>query len=347
MKKISVPFLILLTPLFILVFSPEYGIRASEGRNYPFEFPLGLDPDVFRVPEDNPITAEKIELGKLLYFDPRLSADDTISCATCHHPQKGFSDGLPASKGINGQTGERNAPTVTNTAFNYFQFWDGRAPSLEEQAKGPIENPIEMGHTLEEAEAKIASIEGYQKYFKAAFGDEKVTIDRIAKAIATFERTVLSGNSPWDRYVYANEEDALSESAKRGLALFEGKAKCTRCHVGFNLTDGLFHNLGVGMDKDDPDMGRYEVTGEEKDKGAFKTPTLRDIQRTAPYMHDGSVETLEEVIELYDRGGEPNPWLDPKMEPLNLTEQEKADLLAFMKSLEGDWEPMEEPKLPQ
>ncbi len=318
---------------------------AESGRFY-FELPLGLDADYMQIPEDNPITPEKAELGKLLYFDKRLSRGGTVSCATCHDPNKGFTDQIPASIGIDEQVGTINAPTVLNSAYMFFQFWDGRAATLEEQAKGPIENPIEMGFTHEEAVAAITAIEGYKLYFKKAFGDEDITIDRIAKAIATFERTVLSGNSAWDRHTQLKDEAALSESAKRGLELFEGKARCTQCHVGFTLTDSLFHNLGVGMDAEDPDLGRFKVTGNEADKGAWKTPTLRDIQRTAPYMHDGSIETLEEVIELYDEGGEANPWLDPKMQPLNLTEQEEADLLAFMLSLEGDWEPTPEPELP-
>jgi cytochrome c peroxidase len=322
-------------------------VTATAADDLPFRVPLGVDMDAMNVPDDNPITKEKIELGKLLYFDTRLSKDGTVSCATCHDPSKGFTDQAPVSTGIDGQKGGRSAPTVINTAFNFFQFWDGREPTLEAQALGPIANPIEMGFTVEEATATIAGIEGYKPFFEAAFGDSAVTSDRIAKAIATFERTVLSGNSPWDRYVYAREKDALSESAARGLELFEGKARCTQCHVGFNLTDGVFHNLGVGMDADKPDLGRYDVTKKESDKGAFKTPTLRDLKKTAPYMHDGSVKTLMEVVELYNRGGEPNEWLDPKMQKLDLSDQEKADLVAFMESLEGDWEPMAPPQLPK
>jgi cytochrome c peroxidase len=299
-----------------------------------------------QIPEDNPLTAAKIELGRLLYFDTRLSADATVSCATCHSPDKGFTDQAPVSTGIRGQKGTRSAPTVLNSAFNFFQFWDGRAGSLEEQAGGPVENPVEMGNSHAKAGETIAGIEGYAPYFTKAFGDPKVDIDRITKAIASYERTVLSGNSAWDRYVDGDKK-ALSDSAARGLELFEGKALCTRCHVGFNLTDGLFHNLGVGMSADEPDLGRYEITKEEADKGAFKTPILRDLQRTAPYMHDGSVATLEEVIALYDRGGEKNPWLDAKMQPLGLSDEEKKDLLAFLNSLEGDWKfdaPTEFPK---
>lgn len=309
--------------------------------------PLGLDKDVFMVPDNNPITSERVELGKLLYFDKRLSADGSVSCTSCHNPKSGFADTGAVSKGIRGQEGVRNSPTCINTAFNIFQFWDGRAPSLEEQAKGPIQNPVEMGNTPEGAVKNISAVAGYKPYFVKAFGSEEVTFDRIAQAIAAYERTILSGNSAWDRFVYGGDKQALSPEAQRGLQLFEGKALCTRCHVGFNTTDGIFHNLGVGMNKPNPDFGRFVVTANEKDKGAFKTPTLRDIQKTAPYMHDGSQKTLEEVIEFYDKGGEPNPWLDPKVEPLKLTAQEKADLLAFLKSLEGDWTPESEPALPE
>jgi cytochrome c peroxidase len=342
-----------LVPMGIVASSWETAAVAGETSaaagedDLPISMPLGLDVDVFFVPEDNPMTPAKIELGKLLYFDPRLSVDNTVSCATCHDPKRGFTDQRPFSEGVDGKTGTRNSPTVINTAFGNFQFWDGRAPSLEEQAKGPIENPVEMAHTLEGARGKIAAIGGYRPYFVAAFGDAEVTVDRMANAIATYERTVLSGNSAWDRFVYGGDETALSPSAQRGLALFEGKANCTRCHIGFNLTDGLFHNIGVSMDSEDPDLGRYVVTQDEKDKGAFKTPTLRDIQKTAPYMHDGSVATLEEVMDLYVMGGESNPWLDSNMEELDLDDQEIADVLAFLRSLEGDWEPIDPPALPQ
>jgi len=327
----------------VAIFSGSLCAADNSGVTYP----LGLDPSVLQVPEDNPITPEKIELGKALYFDKRLSKDNTVSCASCHNPQKGYTDQQQFSDGIQRQKGGRNSPTVLNSAFSYFQFWDGRAATLEEQAVGPMANPVEMGHTLEGVTESVKKVAGYKPLFKAAFGDDEINIDRIAKAIATFERSVLSGNSAWDRFVYEDDPTALSESAQRGLKLFEGEALCTRCHVGFTLSDSLFHNLGVGMNKEKPDLGRYEITKDEKDKGAFKTPTLRDLQRTAPYMHDGSIETLEEVIELYNRGGEKNPWLDTKMQPLNLTAEQKADLLAFMLSLEGDWKPVEEPILPQ
>ena len=330
-----------------LLFLTQLSYAVEGGKSAGDSLPLGLDKDVYMVPDNNPITPEKVELGKLLYFDKRLSSDGTVSCAACHSPKAGFADPEPVSTGVGGQKGVRNSPTVINTAFNIFQFWDGREPSLEAQAKGPIQNPVEMANTPEGAVKNISAVAGYKPYFAKAFGSEEVTFDRIAEAIATFERTVLSGNSAWDRFVYGGDKQALSPEAQRGLELFQGKALCTRCHVGFNTTDGIFHNLGVGMNKPEPDLGRFVVTKNEKDKGAFKTPTLRDIQKTAPYMHDGSQKTLEEVIEFYDKGGEPNPWLDPKVEPLKLTAQEKADLLAFLKSLEGDWTPEPEPALPE
>jgi cytochrome c peroxidase len=340
MKK----FILILVVLYSLTALTAHVAFAEE--DYPI-LPLGLDRDQYLVPEDNPMTPAKVELGKRLYFDKRVSVDDSISCASCHVPDKGFADPRQFSAGVGGKLGNRNSPTVINTAFNLFQFWDGRAKSLEEQAVGPMANPVEMAHTLEGVEKRIAAIEGYKPYFRDAFGGEEVTIDRIAKAIASYERTVLSGNSAWDRFIYGGDKTALNESAQRGLTLFEGKALCTRCHVGFNLTDGIFHNLGVGMSAADPDLGRFNETKVEKDKGAFKTPTLRDISRTAPYMHDGSVKTLEEVVELYNKGGEPNTWLDTKMEPLNLTDSEKKDLVEFLKALDGDWAVPEEPRLPE
>ncbi|MBI5505035.1 MAG: c-type cytochrome [Deltaproteobacteria bacterium] len=303
----------------------------------PAPMPLGLQAGALRTPADNPITTDKVELGKLLFFDTRLSKDGTINCATCHAPEFGFAEPRKVSTGIGGAQGGRNAPTAINSGFSFFQFWDGRAPNLEEQAKGPIANPIEMGHTLEDATKAIASVPGYKPLFKAAFGDETVTTDRIAQAIASFERTLLSGNSAWDRFAVGHDESALSDSAKRGLRLFEGKAKCSLCHAGFSLSDGIFHNLGVGMAAAEPDLGRFKVTGQPADKGAFKTPTLRDISKTAPYMHDGSQATLEEVVDFYNKGGEANPTLDVKVVKLDLSAQDKADLVAFMKSLDGDW----------
>jgi cytochrome c peroxidase len=302
--------------------------------------PLGLVRIQF--PPDNPWSAEKAELGRLLYFDKRLSSDGTVSCATCHDPKFGFTDGAPVSTGIKGQKGGRSAPTVINRAYSVEQFWDGRAPTLEEQAKGPIANSIEMTTATDPAEAhqlvtaRLRKIPGYVLRFKAVFGVEDFNIDHVAKAIATFERAVLSGNSAYDRFK-AGDKSALSESAQRGLTLFRSNnARCDSCHEGINFTNGMFSNIGIGMDKPNPDLGRYNVTRNERDKGAFKTPTLRDIAATAPYMHDGSLKTLEEVVEHYNKGGIKNPWLHQDIRPLNLSEQDKKDLVAFLRSLSGE-----------
>lgn len=329
---------------YIIVFSlSTFFYKSSYGEGLFFDIPPGLDLDL-KIPKDNPLTKEKVELGKQLYFDTRLSADNSVSCATCHNPSKAFGDGMATSTGIKGQKGDRNAPTVINTTYNDFQFWDGRAGSLEEQALGPIQNPIEMGFTLSGVIKRLNEIEGYRQQFQKIFGAH-VTAEGISKAIASFERTVLSGGSRWDDFNLGNE-DALTDSEKRGWELFRGKAHCSSCHVAFNLTDNDFHNLGLGMNKPNPDLGRYNVTKNVEDKGAFKTPTLRDISRTSPYMHNGSVKTLEEVIEFYNKGGEPNPWLDRQIRPLHLTDQEKGDLLAFLRSLDGGPIAIEPPRLP-
>jgi len=297
--------------------------------------PLGLQAGSAYIPDDNTMTEDKISLGKLLYFDPRMSKDRTISCASCHNPFHGFTDPARTSKGVDGKLGGRNSPTVINRVFSAEQFWDGRAKDLEEQAHGPLVNPVEMAmgsHT--DVVARIKAIPGYAPLFKKAFGDDKIDMPRIAKAIAAYERTVVSGDSPYDRY-QAGDKDALSASAVRGLDLFNGKANCKACHTGFNFTDETFQNIGVGMDKPKPDLGRHDVTKKEEDKGKFKTPTLRNIAETPPYMHDGSDATLIEVVEFYNKGGIPNPNLSKEIKPLNLTVQEKRDLVAFLESLNG------------
>lgn len=280
------------------------------------------------VPTDNPMSADKIALGKQLYFDPRLSRDNTVSCASCHDPAKGYSNGDQFATGVDGKKGGRNAPTVINTAYQAFQFWDGRAKTLEDQALGPVQNPIEMNLTLPEMEQRLRSIPGYKAQFMKVFGREPVAED-VARAIAAFERTVLSGDAPYDRFV-AGDEKAMSESAQRGWKLFNGKANCAACHSGPNFTDNAFHNIGVGMGAAMPDVGREAISKLEGDHGSFKTPTLRDIARTGPYMHDGSLKTLAEVVDHYNKGGISNSGLDEEIFPLKLTAQEKADLVKFM-----------------
>ena len=313
--------------------------------SYQLDVPLGLDADQVDIPKDNPLTAAKVELGKLLFFDPRLSVDDTVACASCHSPQFGFSNGLATAIGVKGQRGGRSAPVAINRAFSTLQFWDGRAASLEEQALGPIQASIEMGHDLKAVVAKLKGIPGYRKRFDNAFGTD-VTSEGIAKAIASFERTLLSGDSPFDRYE-AGTTSALSPAGRRGLEIFRTKANCTSCHVGVNFSNEKFHNIGVGMEKPNPDMGRFAVTKEDADRGAFKTPTLRDVALSAPYMHDGSLKTLEAVIDFYDLGGTKNPWLDQEIRPLSLTAQEKQDLQAFLKALTGAPIVVHVPPLPE
>lgn len=308
--------------------------------------PLGLLP--VQWPADNPYSRAKWELGRALYFDPRLSADNSVSCASCHSPKNAFTDKLPNSVGIRGQHGNRSAPTVINRAYTLAQFWDGRAATLEEQAKGPMANPIEMGHTHQGIVGRLKEIPGYRAMFAKAFGSEEIDIDKAAKAIATFERTVLSGNSPFDRYQAGNKK-AMTAAQIRGLNVFSNKAKCDQCHEGINFTTNAYHNLGVGTDKPDPDPGRFAVTKNPADWGAFKTPTLREIANTSPYMHDGSLVTLEQVVDFYDKGGIKNKNLDEKMKPLNLTDQDKKDLVEFLKALSGEgWQTLGPPdKFPE
>jgi len=335
--------------------------------------PLGLSQGAGQMQglDSNPLTRAKIELGRQLYFDPRLSADSTVSCATCHDPAMGYTAHTKTGVGIGGQAGGRNSPVSFNRILSGPQFWDGRADSLEAQAVGPIANPIEMGFTHEGVVARLAGIPVYAKQFERIFGE--LTIDRVGQAIAAFERTIVTGPSPFDyheellpfakmdaddiaedeelaaKYAAAQaavEAHPMSESARRGRELFFGKANCTACHVGANLADEKYHNLGVGMDAPEPDLGRFVVTKDEKDTGAFKTPTVRNVALTAPYMHDGSQATLEEVVEWYDRGGHPNPHLSDKIKPLALTAEEKADLVEFMKACTGPTTVVETGRLP-
>ncbi len=301
--------------------------------------PLGIDSE-FRDLETPP-TPETVRLGRWLFYDKRLSADGTISCATCHRPENAFSEPTPVSTGINGQKGTRKAPSFTNQAWTLYPhfFWDGRAASLEEQALGPVANPIEMGNTHDTMISTLSGISGYARYFEEAFGSPQITPDRVARAIADYERTRMSGNSPWDRWRKKRDQAAVPEEVKLGHELFHNKAACNQCHLGQNFTDSLFHNLGVGFDPATgkfKDEGRYAVTNRQGDLGAFKTPGLRDVTRHAPYMHDGSVKTLREVVELYNQGGHKNPNLSPKIKPLGLTESEIDALVAFMEALDGE-----------
>ncbi len=297
-------------------------------------------------PADNVPTADRVELGKMLFFDPRLSGSEWISCATCHNPALSWSDGLPTMIGNSMAKGHRSTPTILNTAYNQTQFWDGRAKTLEEQALGPIQAPGEMNQDLAGLATRLGKIEGYRQMFDKAYPNEGITDKTIAKAIASFERTVVSTEAPFDRW-RKGDKNAISVAAQRGFKLFEGKADCVACHQGFNFADDGFHNIGLPhQDHDVEDMGRFAHRKVKVNKGAFKTPTLRDVEMTAPYMHNGAYPTLDEVVEHYNKGGVNLENLDPNMKPLNLNSQEKADIVAFMKSLTGKAMVVTVPRLP-
>jgi cytochrome c peroxidase len=319
------------------------GMITVDGHSVPDIGPL---PTAVPMPSTNLNYAAKVALGKQLYFDGRLSQNNAISCAFCHNPVAGFADPNQTSVGVGGKRGGRQAPTVYNTAFNSSQFWDGRAGSLEEQAIGPIHNPIEMAETHENVVVKLGKIKGYREQFQSALGTG-VNIQGIAEAIAAYERTIISTNSAFDKFILGDKK-AMGEDAQRGMSVFKGKGRCILCHNDANFTDNRFHNLGVPqVGPMEEDVGRYDVTLRESDKGAFKTPTLRSITETAPYMHDGAFKTLEEVVDFFDKGGIPNPQLSPLIKPLGLAPQEKIDLLAFLKALTGEPIPFEFPKLPE
>ena len=268
-------------------------------------------------------------MGKKLFFDKRLSIDDSLSCGSCHLPKKGWSNGQPFATGVNGGQSSRSVPALFNSAYNHSQFWDGRVATLEDQVLDPILNPVEMGMPSRSVlVAKLEKDAEYRRLFAGVFPDG-ITAENISKAIASFERTILSGNAPYDRY-RAGDKKALSESAIRGMEVFFNIANCSSCHSGPNFTDFSFHSVGIGMDRPNPDIGRQAISGILSDRGAFKTPTLREVARTAPYMHDGSLATLADVVDYYDRGGISHDQLDARIHPLGLTSQQKQDLVMFL-----------------
>jgi cytochrome c peroxidase len=279
--------------------------------------PLGLDL-YMPVPEDNPITAERIERGRELFFDTRLSRDRTIACASCHEPERAFTDGRPVPIGVYNRVGRRSAPALVNRGYGRSFFWDGRAATLEDQVLQPMQDPNEMDMTLPEVSARVG-----------------MPIEEVSRSLASFVRSLLSGGSAFDRFING-DRSALSLEQQEGLQLFRGKANCTACHVGPTFSDERFHNTGVAWRNGQLlDAGRFAVTGRVEDRGAFKTPTLREIARTAPYMHDGSLVTLSDVVEYYNRGGNSNPGLDADLRPLALTEPQKNSLMAFLGTLDG------------
>jgi cytochrome c peroxidase len=284
------------------------------------------------VPVDSPLTLERVELGRKLFFDPILSEDRTIACASCHIPEKGFSGGTAKSKGIHGLQGRRRSPSLLNRSLGTAFFWDGRAKTLEDQALKPLADPTEMGTSVELITTRLKADSTYNSLFTRAFPEEGVSAQNLARALASFQRVLLRGNSPIDRF-RKGERDQASVEAAHGFWLYESKGGCWRCHSGSNFTDEKFHNTGVSWGREPLDLGRFEHTGEQEDRGRFKTPSLRGVELTAPYMHDGSLATLEDVIEFYDRGGVRNPNLDSAIKPLNLSSSEKKALVAFLKSL--------------
>ncbi len=308
--------------------------------------PLGLPAIPFA--EDSRYTPARAELGKLLFFDGRLSSNGKVSCASCHDPAHAYSGAGAFSPGVTGRLTGRHTPTLINRAFGKSQFWDGRAPTIEAQVIIPVTHPDEMGMKADDAVKAIATIPGYAPFFTAAFGDSTVTFDRIAKAIGVFERTLVSGNSPYDRFVAGNKS-ALTKEAREGLDLFNGKAECAECHSGPDFTNEKFENLGIGMDRPNPDPGRETVTHKRGDFGKFKTPTLRDLAGRGPYMHDGRFKTLDEVLDFYAKGGIPNPHVDERLLQFYMNGKSKAALLAFLDSLNGEgWQTITPPKaLPQ
>lgn len=312
---------------------PEAGSFFAE-----YERPVGIPS-----PEDNPTTAEKVQLGKMLFFDPRLSGSGIISCASCHNPALGWQDGLPLGVGDKGTVLGRHTPTILNLAWSGPMFWDGRADTLEEQAIGPIMAEAEMNADVDKLIARLKAIPAYRTAMEKIFPEQGVSLESIGKAIAAYERTIVSGTAPFDRWM-AGDSSAISDAAQRGFVLFNTKANCAACHRGWRFTDDGFHDIGLASE--DPGRGKV-LPGITVLEHAFKTPTLRNIAERGPYMHDGSIATLEEVVDHYDRGFIKRPSLSDSIFALNLTAREKADLVAFMQTLSSQDEPVTLPVLPK
>ena len=319
---------------------------------------IGVLPKII-FPENNPYSEAKKELGKMLFFDPRLSKSKQISCASCHDPELAWGDGRTISYGHNRQTGKRNSPSLLNIGYHSVFFWDGRAASLENQALGPITDPVEMAATETISIKNIKKIKGYKPYFREAFGDEKITIERILKAIATYERTITSKKSKFDSFI-EGKSDIFTDEEVIGLHLFRTKARCINCHNTPLFSNQKFHNVGLSYyGRTFEDLGKYNITHKKEDVGKFKTPSLREIGRTAPYMHNGLMPNLEGIIEMYNAGmprvkpkeNQKNdslfPITDPLLKKLNLTKKEQNALKAFLLTLSSS--PRREilPKLPE
>lgn len=306
------------------------GVNLAE----PEEVPKGLPP--VPVPAANPLTAEKVALGKRLFFEPRLSLDGTVSCASCHRPDVAFADTARFSLGVEGRRAPRNTPSILNAAYLPRLISDGRSPDLEDQVRYPITHPNEMSMTRKRVVEALENATDYKALFAAAYGDPEITFDRVAWALASFERTLVTEPAPFDRFA-AGETTAISPLAKRGWELFRGDAGCIQCHRWEPerpfFTDFQFHNTGIGWDQEDIDLGRYRITRDKQDRGRFKTPSLRNIARTPPYMHDGRFDSLAQVVEFYVAGGFANRYLDPLIRPLDLTPEDRRALIRFLETL--------------
>ena len=315
------------------------------GPKFEIHPPLGLP--AVPIPADNPPTADTIALGRKLFYDKRLSRDDSIACASCHTPASDFANQVSLSSGVAGKLGARNAPSIENAAYLPLQFWDGRASSLETQAAGPMANPVEMDQQLDLAVAKLANDQPYRAMFQKAYGTPDVTIGRIQKSLASFERTVLTGDSAFDRYQFVGDHTALTPAQIRGLEVFKDphRGNCAACHSidahSALFTDGKFHNTGEGVNDEGIviDTGRFHETKVVTDTGAFMTPGLRNVANTAPYMHDGRLKTLKDVVDFYAGQGNSNPYLDKEMRQIILTGQDRRDLVEFLQSLTGTLPP--------
>jgi cytochrome c peroxidase len=302
-----------------------FGVAAISCLAKPLGTPNRKNIEIF---DDKPDTPEMVDLGHKLFFDPRVSTNRNQSCASCHNPDLGFSDGRSKGQGTLGNHLGRNAPQLYNLAWNQIFFWDGRSPTLEEQALGPIQSDGEMAMPLPELLKRLDSVPFYRQAFQKTFSVSPITPEQIGKVLAAFERTLIVDNTPFDQYL-KGDSAALSPEAKRGLTVFTGQGRCIFCHDGKNFTDQSFHNLG----QKDADLGRGAILKDNNFNGAFKTPGLRNILYSAPYMHDGSLGSLEEVVDFYNKGGEPNANRSSLMKPLGLSEEQKQNLIAFLGAL--------------
>jgi cytochrome c peroxidase len=345
-RKLSQAFIAIFGALFVAIFIASCKRESQTAGYEPELLPLPAQLSTYEamaIPVDNPMTPEKVALGRQLFFDERLSGDGSRSCYSCHVCEKGLTDGVAKSVGAFNKQLPRSSPTLWNIGYHKEFYWDGRSGSLEKQAMAAWTG-ANMGAKADEIAAKLNTIQGYRGQFQQVFGSD-ATPDNIVKAIAAFERTIISGNTAWDRY-QAGDKTALSESAWRGWNIFQA-IKCNNCHDGVLFTDQQYHNVGIGMDQKEPDVGRFKVTNKPEDTGAFKTPTLRDIAKSAPYFHDGSAATLEAAVDTMLKGGIPNDHLDKKnLEPHNVLPDQRQALLDFLKSLSVDCA-LKKPELPQ